>query len=89
MSAAALLLIVACCSDVALGRVTSIPHRGALYDGLAMRALNHHNIPAVSADAPEQWFTQVGAHLPASRSMHSQCHGNQVRPNLYDSLMID
>jgi hypothetical protein len=67
---AALLLIVACCSDVALGRVTSIPHRGALYDGLAMRALNHHNIPAVSADAPEQWFTQVGAHLPASRSMH-------------------
>lgn len=65
---AALLFIVACCSDVALGRVTSIPHRGALYDGLAMRALNHHNIPAVSADAPEQWFTQVPT--PTSRSMH-------------------
>lgn len=65
---AALLFIVACCSDVALGRVTSIPHRGALYDGLAMRALNHHNIPAVSADAPEQWFTQALDHFDPRNS---------------------
>jgi hypothetical protein len=93
-SAAAIVLlvvVVCCCSDVALGgRVTSIPHRGALYDGLAMRAINNPKsvIAPSSADAPEQWFTQVRTPRPPPPPNH-QGDDNQVDGRLLTIFSIN
>lgn len=56
-------LVILLCGVSTEARVTSLPHRGALYTGLAFRALSQPLAPP-AAPAPEMWFTeQVRASL--------------------------